>query len=452
VVLVVVTTVGGVAEVIGALVVLDEREQDATRSMSTTPAPSRLIMRVSKHEHEGCSSSGYPPPMRTLYRDAAFADGRSAELSHAQAVLVVDDRMEYLGPDDGAPAVAGATVIDAGGSTIVPAMVDSHSHVTLPGGSHWITRIGDDTSALLEAAEHNGGLMVQSGTRWARDVGSPRRDHGGRERALALPVRDGWHGRRDRPYIRAAGTWITREGSLPPEVAVEVADVDALLAAVQRELEDGADLIKLYLDGPDADTSPWTASEVERAVAAAAERGARVTAHATQLHGARAGVAGGVACIEHGSRIDADLAALMAERGTFVVPTLTVYASWQTFRSTTRIDRFTGKGSEERLAERRAASFESTRLARKAGVRIAAGTDFGGGSARANQMPWEVENLVEAGLEPWEALAAATWVGGELLGEPDAGVLNQGGPADFFLVHGNPLEDPSALWRVWRVP
>jgi len=389
--------------------------------------------------------------MRTLYRDAAFADGRSSDLVHAQAVLVVDDRIEYLGSDDDAPAVSGAIVIDAGGSTVVPAMVDSHSHVTLPGGSHWITRIGDDTSALLEAAEHNGDLMVRSGTRWARDVGSPRRSHGDRERALALPVRDGWHGRRDRPYIRAAGTWITREGSLPPEVSVEVADADALVTAVERELEEGADLIKLYLDGPDADTSPWTASEVGRAVDAAADRGARVTAHATQLHGARAGVEGGVACIEHGSRLDAELASVMAEKGTFVVPTLTVYASWQTFRSTTRIDRFTGEGSEARLSERRAAAFESVRLARDAGVRIAAGTDFGGGSARANQMPWEVESLTAAGLEPWEALAAATWVGGDLLGEPDAGILREGVPADFFLVHGNPLEDPSALWRVWRV-
>jgi imidazolonepropionase-like amidohydrolase len=49
-----------------------------------------------------------------------------------------------------------------------------------------------------------------------------------------------------------------------------------------------------------------------------------------------------------------------------------------------------------------------------------------------------------------EALAAATWRGGELLGEPDAGVIREGGPADFFLVHGDPLSDPSALWRVWR--
>jgi imidazolonepropionase-like amidohydrolase len=65
-------------------------------------------------------------------------------------------------------------------------------------------------------------------------------------------------------------------------------------------------------------------------------------------------------------------------------------------------------------------------------------------------MAWEVECLVAAGLEPWEALGAATWVGGQLLGEPYAGRLQVDGPADFFLVHGNPLDDPSVLWRVWR--
>jgi len=61
-----------------------------------------------------------------------------------------------------------------------------------------------------------------------------------------------------------------------------------------------------------------------------------------------------------------------------------------------------------------------------------------------------VTSLVAAGLEPVDALAAATWRGGELLGEADAGVLSEGGPADFFLVHGDPLSEPEALWRVWR--
>jgi len=103
------------------------------------------------------------------------------------------------------------------------------------------------------------------------------------------------------------------------------------------------------------------------------------------------------------------------------------------------------------MAARREKAEASVRAANRSGVRIATGTDFGGGSLRANQLAWEVESLVAAGLEPWEALGAATWRGGELLGEADAGVLREGGPADFLLVHGDPISDPSSLWRVWRV-
>jgi imidazolonepropionase-like amidohydrolase len=141
----------------------------------------------------------------------------------------------------------------------------------------------------------------------------------------------------------------------------------------------------------------------------------------------------------------------MAKRGTFVVSTLCVLLSWQTFARTTTLARFTSADGRGGTADRLARALESISLARAAGVPIAAGTDFGGGSTRANQMAWEVGLLVHAGLEPWEALAAATWRGGELLGEPAAGVIAEGAPADFFLVHGDPTTDPSALWRVWRV-
>ena len=369
------------------------------------------------------------------------------------SVLVDEGVIRYLGPDDGAPEPGAAKVIDAGGATIVPGMVDAHSHVTCPGGSHWIARIDDSTEDLLNVAEHNGDLMFHSGTRWARDVGSPRRvdPESGVEQGLALTVRDRWAGHRHRPYVRAAGTWLGKTGTLPSSVAIEADHADDLVAAVEQQLADGTDLIKLYLDGPEAGTSPWTAAEVARAVAPAHEIDIGVTAHATQLAGARAGVEGGVDCIEHGSELDADLASLIASTGTFVVPTLGVLASWETFATTTDIERFTGDEGKTRLAARKEVARESVRIAHAAGVPMAAGTDFGGGSLRANQMAWEVEELVAAGLEPWEALAAATWRGGELLGEPDAGLIRRDGPADFFMVHGNPLDDPSALWRVWRV-
>ncbi len=386
----------------------------------------------------------------TVYRDAALADGRSAHLRHGVSVLVADGRIEWIRPAGGEGELpAGCEVVDAGGTTIVPGMVDGHSHLTLPGGSHWIDRGSDPTQTLLAVAEANGELQHRSGVRWARDVGSPRRDDGGVERALSIGVRDRWRGRRDRPYVRAAGTWITARGLLPAGLSVEAGDADELLAAALGQVDDGADFVKLYMDGPDPGTPPFSADEVARVVRAVHARGRKVTAHATRLAGTRACAAGGVDSVEHGFELDADVAREMAGRGCALVTTMTVLKSWLTFGTTTTLPRFTEGRAQ--IAERLETAMASVALARAAGVPIVGGTDFGGGSARANQLPWEVECLVQAGLEPWQALASVTWRGGELLGEPDAGVVREGGPADFSLVHGDPLSDPTALWRVWRV-
>ena len=392
---------------------------------------------------------------RVLYRDAALADARSDRLRLGVSVLVDGGRVSWIrdAGNEGELA-AGVEVVDASGATIVPGMVDSHSHVTLPGGAHWIDRIDDPPEVLLRVADHNGRLQTQSGVRWARDVGSPRLEDptDGRRRALALGVRDRWRGRTDRPYIVAAGTWLDAAGTLPPAAhTVTATNADELLANAAGQLDDGADFLKLYLDGPDDDVSPWTASEVERVTEMAHERGAKVTAHATGLAGVAAGVHGGVDSIEHGDELDADVTAEMARRGTFLVSTLSVFRSWQTFALTTRLPRFVDGARDGRLQARFEKAQASVLLAHRAGVRIATGTDFGGGSLRANQLAWEVESLTMAGLEPWEALASATWRGGELLSNPEAGAIREGGPADFFLVHGDPLSDPAALWRVWRV-
>jgi imidazolonepropionase-like amidohydrolase len=388
----------------------------------------------------------------TVYRDAALTDARSGQLRLGVSVLVTGGRIGWIrDTDEEGDLPDGCEVIDAGGTTIVPGMVDGHSHLTLPGGSHWIDRGSDPTPALLAVAEDNGELAFRSGVRWSRDVGSPTRELDGRERALALTVRDQWRGRRDRPYVRAAGTWITVAGLMPPGLNVEARDADELLACALGQLDDGADLVKLYLDGPDPQTPPWTAGEVARVVEAVHARGAKVTAHSTRLAGSQVCAEAGVDSIEHGFELDADVTRLMAERGVALVTTMTVLKSWLTFGATTQIPRFTGPENRAKIAERLEGAMHSAWLAHSAGVAIVGGTDFGGGSARANQLPWEVQCLTDAGLEPWEALACVTWRGGELLGEPEAGIIREGGPADFSLVHGDPLTDPSALWRVWRV-
>jgi imidazolonepropionase-like amidohydrolase len=392
----------------------------------------------------------------TLYRRGALADGSSDRLRLDVSVLVVGGRISWIRPaDDEGPLPAGAppVVIDAHGSTIVPGFVDAHAHLALPGGAGWIARVDDPVADLVAAAEQNVRLLGRAGVRWIRDVGSPRvaSPWTGADRALALELRDRWLGRPDAPHIRAAGTWLMRAGTLETPRTVAVGDGDALAGAAAVQLDEGADLLKLYLDGPEPGVAPWTVGEIARVVALSHARGTRVTAHSGDLAGARVGVEAGVDAIEHGFELDADLAAEMARRGTFLVSTLAIFRSWASFGRTTRLPRFAEAEGRSRIAARRERAEESVRLARSAGVRIATGTDFGGGSTRANQLAWEVEALVGAGLEPWEALAAATWRGGELLGEPDAGRLREGGPADLVLVHGDPLSDPAALWRAWHV-
>jgi imidazolonepropionase-like amidohydrolase len=393
---------------------------------------------------------------RTLYRSAAMADGRSARLRVGVSVLVVDGLIAWIRPSDDEGDTGprrDLDVVDASGATIVPGMVDAHAHLTMPGGARWIERGLDPPRRQLAVAEDNGRLLTAAGVRWVRDVGSPRGQDPdtGEQRALSLVVRDRWATRSDVPYVRAAGTWLTRRGSLAAGLAIEVDDADELLRAVRGQLDDGADLVKLYLDGPDPAIAPWSRAEVRRVVRAVHSRGARVTAHAGHLDGARTAVRGGVDAIEHGFELDDDLAREMARRDVFLVSTLSVMRSWLTFRRTTDMSRFNSATSVRRIRDRLEAAEASVRAARAAGVRVAAGTDFGGGSLRAGQLAWEVESLVRAGMEPWEALGAATWRGGQLLGEADAGSIREGGPADFMLVHGDPLSDPSTLWRVWHV-
>jgi len=394
---------------------------------------------------------------RTLLREAAVADARSDRLQVGMSALVEDGRLRWLRPTDDEGDLGSADdleIVDASGGTIVPGMVDGHSHITLPGGAHYIDRIDDGPEALLRAADRNGRLLTRAGVRWARDVGSPRYpdpEDGGRVRGLALGLRDRWRSFPERPYIVAAGTWLDRPGTLPPAVhAVEASNADELNANAIGQLDDGADFLKLYLDGPDPATSPWSPEEIDRVTSMAHARGARVTAHASRLSGAVAGVLGGVDSIEHGEELDADVCREMASRGTFLVSTLSVYRSWASFATSTTVPRYTTDPFAGRVGERMEHADASARLAHRMGVRIVAGTDFGGGSTRAGHLAGEVELLVKAGMQPWEALAAATWRGGELMGN-DAGTIREGGPADFFLVHGNPLEDPSALWRVWWV-
>src|SRR5256885_8426934 len=331
-------------------------------------------------------------PRPTLYRDAALADPTGPSLRKGVSLLADAGRVVWIrSSTDEGDLPPGVCVPDAGGSTIVPGMVDAHSHLTLPGGSHWIDRGADPPEELLEVAEHNGDLLGHAGVRWARDVGSPLavdpRD--GRRRALALRVRERWRSDPNRPRIRADGTWIGHTGVLTGGLAIEADDGPALLKAASTQLDDGADFLKLYLDGPKKEEAPWSTEDVRPVVELAHRRGAKVTAHSGFIVGARVGIDAGVDSLEHGFELDSDAVAKMARQGTFLVSTLPIFRSWASFAQTPALPRFVSDEGKERLARRRGRAGASGPLPCPAGVRNATGTEFGGGAPRADHPAWE---------------------------------------------------------------
>jgi imidazolonepropionase-like amidohydrolase len=381
---------------------------------------------------------------RTILHDAALADGSSDSLRLGVSVAIADGRIEAIGPNEEVDQ-KGATVIDAGGAVIVPGMVDCHSHLTMQGGSHWIVRGGDPPDVLRQVARENANRLVQAGVLWARDVGAPSSNG----RPISLDVRDELSGKAGNPYIRVAGTWIGKTGY--PDMWVTTDD-DGLKDAALHQLDLGTDFVKIYLDAPGGvKDSPFSVAAMKAMADAVHARGGRVACHSGYLDGARVAAEAGVDSIEHGMELDDDIARTMKKHNVTLTSTLSVFASWETFAHTTTIDRFTTEESRQRIAKRKAGAYASVAAAKRAGVRIATGSDFGGGSVRAGHLAWEVELLVAAGLTPREALVAATRAGGELLGDDHAGRIEKGMPADLVLIHGDPLSDARALWRVWAV-
>jgi len=381
---------------------------------------------------------------RTILHDAALADGSSDSLRLGVSVAIADGRIESIGANDEVDR-AGAEVIDAGGAVVVPAMVDCHSHLTMQGGSHWIARGDDPAPVLRQVARENAKRLVQAGILWARDVGAPSANG----RPISLDARDELSGKNGNPYIRVAGTWIGKTGY--PDMWVTTDD-DGLKDAALHQLDLGTDFVKIYMDAPGgAKDSPFSVAALKAATDAVHARGARVACHCGYLDGARVAAEAGVDSIEHGMELDDDIARTMKKNNVTLTSTLSVFASWETFGRTTAIERFTAEEGRQRIAKRKEGAYASVASAKRAGVRIATGSDFGGGSVRAGHLAWEVELLVAAGLTPREALAAATRAGGELLGIDHAGRVEKGLPADLVLVHGDPLSDARALWRVWAV-
>jgi imidazolonepropionase-like amidohydrolase len=381
-----------------------------------------------------------------LFRNARLLDPTTGELAGGSSVLVEGERIREVASRP--IHAAGATVLDCGGRTLMPGLIDCHVHVFL---SEVNIRALEAVPLTLMTARGAGLMraMLDRGFTTVRDTGGA--DWGIRE-AVALGHLAG-------PRLFVAGRAIgqtsghsdtrrrTDAGSSCPTCnamlfTLAIADgADEVRRAVREQLRQGADHIKIMVSGGVAspydplDSLQYTLDEIRAAVDEAATFKRYVCAHAYPAEAIARAVDCGVRVIEHGNLIDAGTAKLMAERGAFLVPTLVAYDA---------INRHGGRFGMgvESLEKNKLvleAGLRSLELARDAGVRMAYGSDLLG----QLQPDQSREFLLRAeALSPREILHSATVVGAELLGRAgELGVVAPGALADLLVVDGNPLED-----------
>jgi imidazolonepropionase-like amidohydrolase len=392
------------------------------------------------------------PHAPTIITAGALLDVDRGELLARQTVVIQDGRVETILPD-GAPIPAASATIDLTAFTVLPGLIDCHTHLVgeIEGSDVPSIAMGPAKEVLIGA--RNAASTLRAGFTSVRDVGTFRAFL---DCALRDAIDAGWI---DGPRMQCAGAYVTAPeggGELtglpvgtmrPPETRVGVVRDEAeVRAAVTRILDGGADLIKVIATGAvltrgtDVDAVELPEPLIRVAVEAAAERGAFVAAHAHGTEGIKQAIRAGARSIEHGSLMDDEGLALLLEHGTYWVADL-YDGDWidEQGRREGWPAETLAKNAATSAAQRRA--FER---AVAAGARLAFGTDSGvyphGWNAR------QFAYLVGHGMSPLAAIRSATLVAAELMGRSDEiGSLAPGRWADVVAVAGDPLADVTVL-------
>lgn len=393
-------------------------------------------------------------PALLAVRAARLLNVRSGRYVERPVIVIRGSSIESVGTQ----VPAGARVIDLGDRTLLPGLIDTHTHVLLQGDA---TQAEYEHQILKEYPAHRVARAVRAlkialehGFTTIRDLETEGASYD--DVALKEAVNEGVI---PGPRLFVAGPALSTTGSYPilrfrPDwrfpTGVQICDgADGCRRAVREQLSYGTDWVKVYANTgglrvtPDGyvDSPPnWTREELAAVVSEAHGRGVKVAAHATSDTGTRIAIEAGVDSIEHGTSIRPERAREMAAKGIFLSPTLTVmeYVAEPRARE--------GRAIWAELPKIRARSLENCR---KAGVKVAFGTDAGG-------FPWteipqarEFEHEVRLGMSPLEAIRSATTVAAELLGlAGKAGVIEPGAFADLVAVPGDPLKDVGVLSRI----
>lgn len=380
------------------------------------------------------------PPGSWLLQGAALFDGVEGTVRDGHSILVEEGRIAWVGPAADAPSAT--AVVDAGGRTVMPGLVNGHVHLANDGSADLAAQVRDDSTATAAyRAAANALITLDAGITTVKDCGAADNVVIDLGRAVEAGVVPG-------PRVVAAGRVITMTGGHGYFMGIEADGVDAVRKAVRGELKNGAGFIKamatggVLTSGVKPTQTAFLRDELSAIVEEAHHAGRRVSTHAIGRDGIENAILAGVDTIEHGFHLDAELFALAVEHGTYLVPTLSAVGCIVAEGEVGGVSSWIVDKAQSEV-ERSRAMF---RAAVEVGMNIAAGTDAGTPFNPHDGLVEEMIQMVQIGLSPQRTLLSATRDGAVNAGLSDVvGTLEPGKAADLIVVDGDPTTDITAL-------